>query len=69
MPTSNWRGSYPAADEGWRAYQAAGMAFFQRAEWRRAAEIWGEMAAAPEPCRIRPARRLLLAGPGAPCGG
>lgn len=38
---------YPAADEGWRAYYAAGMAFFQRAEWRRAAEVWGEMAAAP----------------------
>ncbi|MGE5603105.1 MAG: transglycosylase SLT domain-containing protein [Nitrososphaerales archaeon] len=38
---------YPAADEGWRAYYAAGMAFFRKAEWRRAAEIWGEMAAAP----------------------
>jgi soluble lytic murein transglycosylase len=38
---------YPAADEGWRAYQAAGMYYFRRAEWRRAAEIWGEMAAAP----------------------
>ena len=33
--------------EGWRAYYAAGMAYFRRAEWRRAAEIWGEMAAAP----------------------
>ena len=35
---------YPAADEGWRAYYAGGMAYFQRAEWRRAAETWGEMA-------------------------
>lgn len=39
---------YPAADEGWRAYFAAGMAYFRKAEWRRAAEIWGEMAAAPK---------------------
>ena len=38
---------YPAADEGWRAYHAAGMAHFRKADWRRAAEIWGEMAAAP----------------------
>ncbi len=67
--TSNWRGGIRRADEGWRAYQAAGMAFFQRAEWRRAAEIWGEMAAAPAPRRVRPAGRLLLAGPGAARGG
>lgn len=39
---------YPAADEGWRGYQAAGMAYFRVANWRRAAEIWGEMAAARE---------------------
>lgn len=39
---------YPGADEGWRAYQAAGMAFFRRAEWRRAAEVWGEMFAAKD---------------------
>lgn len=39
---------YPAADEGWRAYFAAGMASFRKAEWRRAAEIWGEMANAPK---------------------
>lgn len=39
---------YPGADEGWRAYYAAGLAFFQKAEWRRAAEVWGEMAAAPQ---------------------
>lgn len=38
---------YPAADEGWRAYYAAGMAYFRKADWRRAAEVWGEMAAAP----------------------
>jgi soluble lytic murein transglycosylase len=39
---------YPAADEGWRAYHAAAMAHFRKADWRRAAEIWGEMAAAPK---------------------
>ncbi len=60
---------YPAADEGWRAYYAAGMTFFQKAEWRRAAEIWGEMAAAPKLAAFAAAGRLLLAGPGAPCGG
>jgi soluble lytic murein transglycosylase len=38
---------YPAADEGWRAYHAAGMAHFRKANWREAAEIWGEMATAP----------------------
>ncbi len=39
---------YPAADEGWRAYHAAAMTHFTKANWRRAAEIWGEMAAAPK---------------------
>lgn len=39
---------YPGADEGWRAYQAAGLDLFQKANWKRAAEVWGEMAAAPK---------------------
>ena len=37
---------YPAADEGWRAYQAAGLALFRQSEWRRAAQVWSEMATA-----------------------
>ncbi len=39
---------YPGADEGWRGYQAAGLALFRRAEWQRAADVWGEMAAAKD---------------------
>ena len=46
---------YPAADEGWRSYQAAGMAYFRLAEWRRAAAVWGEMATAKDiPAFARP---------------
>lgn len=35
---------YPAADEGWRAYQAAGLSYFRLADWPRAAVAWREMA-------------------------
>jgi soluble lytic murein transglycosylase len=35
---------YPKADEGWRAYQNAGLTYFKLGDWRRAAEIWSEMA-------------------------
>lgn len=39
---------YPSADEGWRGYQAAGLALFRQAEWQRAAEVWGEMTTAKD---------------------
>ena len=35
---------YPKADEGWRAYQNAGLTYFKLGDPRRAAEIWREMA-------------------------
>jgi soluble lytic murein transglycosylase len=35
---------YPKADEGWRAYQNAGLTYFKLGDWRRAAETWLEMA-------------------------
>ena len=35
---------YPKADEGWRAYQNAGLTYFKLGDWRRAAETWREMA-------------------------
>ncbi|MGC8782242.1 MAG: transglycosylase SLT domain-containing protein, partial [Anaerolineae bacterium] len=38
---------YPTADEGWRAYQAAGLIYFRQGNWTAAAETWQEMAAAP----------------------
>ncbi len=37
---------YTAADEGWRAYQAAGLAYFRLGDWRAAADTWREMAGA-----------------------
>ncbi len=37
---------YPAADEAWRAYQAAGLIYFQRKDWQRAIATWKEMAEA-----------------------
>ena len=39
---------YPGADEGWRGYQAAGLALLTQGDWRRAAGVWGEMATAKE---------------------
>ncbi len=45
---------YPAADEGWRAYQAAGLIFFRLGDWRRAGDVWGEMAEAALPVWTRP---------------
>jgi soluble lytic murein transglycosylase len=35
---------YPKADEGWRAYQNAGLTYFKLGEWQRAADTWREMA-------------------------
>ena len=35
---------YPKADEGWRAYQNAGLTYFKLGDWPRAAETWREMA-------------------------
>ncbi len=35
---------YAKADEGWRAYQSAGLTYFKLGDWRRAAETWREMA-------------------------
>jgi tetratricopeptide (TPR) repeat protein len=40
---------YPAADEGWQAYLAAGLGYFRQHDWRRAGEIWAEMAGAQLP--------------------
>lgn len=40
--------TYPAADEGWRAYQAAGLIYFRLADYRRAADVWREMAEQPQ---------------------
>ncbi len=40
--------AYPAADEGWRAYQAAGLMYFRLADYRRAADTWREMAEQPQ---------------------
>jgi soluble lytic murein transglycosylase len=45
---------YPAADEGWRGYQAAGLNYFRQRDWRRAGEIWDEMARAALPAWTRP---------------
>ncbi len=60
---------YPGAETGWRAYQAAGLIYFRREDWRRAAEVWREMAGQPAlPAFARPVanfwlgRALLAAG-------
>jgi soluble lytic murein transglycosylase len=45
---------YPAADEGWRGYQAAGLNYFRQGDWRRAGEIWDEMTRAALPSATRP---------------
>jgi len=37
---------YPAADEGWRSYLAAGLTYFRLNKWQQAADIWKEMAEA-----------------------
>jgi soluble lytic murein transglycosylase len=34
---------YPGADEGWRSYLAAGLAYYRQNNWRQAGEIWTEM--------------------------
>ncbi|MGQ9491445.1 MAG: lytic transglycosylase domain-containing protein [Anaerolineae bacterium] len=38
---------YPAAETGWRAYQAAGLIYFRTKDWDRAAAVWREMAGQP----------------------
>jgi soluble lytic murein transglycosylase len=45
---------YPVADEGWRAYLAAGLCYFRLEEWQRAGEVWDEMARAKLPAWTRP---------------
>jgi soluble lytic murein transglycosylase len=40
---------YPTADEGWRAYLAAGLAYFRQNNWRQAGEVWTEMANSQAP--------------------
>lgn len=40
--------AYPAADEGWRAYQTAGLIYFRLADYRSAADTWREMAEQPQ---------------------
>ncbi len=35
---------YPKADEGWRAYQAAGLIYFRLERWRDATDVWREMS-------------------------
>lgn len=53
--------AYPAADEGWRAYQAAGLIYFRLADYRRAADTWREMAEQPQlPAFARPVAYFWL---------
>ncbi len=58
---------YTAADEGWRAYQAAGLAYFRLSDWRAAADTWREMAGTAwrRIGGLHAAARILLAWPGA----
>ena len=58
---------YPAANEGWRGYQTAGLIYFRAGDYRRAAEVWGEMAggaagapASPLPEWTRPVAHYWL---------
>ncbi len=60
---------YPGADEGWRAYQNAGLIYFRLGDWPRAVETWRAMAEQPElPAFSRPVayfwlgRALLASG-------
>jgi soluble lytic murein transglycosylase len=41
--------TYPAADEGWRGYLAAGLSYFRGGDARSAGQVWSEMATAPLP--------------------
>lgn len=46
---------YPKADEGWRAYQNAGVIYFRLGNYRAAADTWREMAGKAElPAFTRP---------------
>jgi len=46
---------YPAADEGWRAYQNAGVIYLRLGNYRAAADTWREMAGKAElPAFTRP---------------
>ena len=45
---------YPAADEAWQSYQAAGLSYFRLKDWRHAAESWEEMINADMPVATRP---------------
>ena len=52
---------YPKADEGWRAYQNAGLTYFKLGDWRRASETWREMAGnADLPAFTRPVAYFWL---------
>ena len=37
---------YPETDDAWRAYQAAALIHFKLGDYRKAGEVWNEMAAA-----------------------
>ena len=45
---------YPRSDEGWRAYQAAGLSYFRLGNWRKAGAAWSEMLEADLPDWTRP---------------
>ncbi len=46
---------YPAAEDAWRAYQAAGLIYFRLEDWEAAVATWREMAQAPAlPAFARP---------------
>ena len=52
---------YPKADEGWRAYQNAGLTYFKLGDWHRAADTWREMADnANLPAFVRPVAYFWL---------
>ncbi len=36
---------YPSTDDAWRAYQSAGLIYYRLGEYRKAGEVWSEMAA------------------------
>ena len=45
---------YPTADEGWRAYQAAGLIYFRLGDWRRAGDVWSDMVDSAVPSWTHP---------------
>lgn len=52
---------YPKADEGWRAYQNAGLIYFRLGDWGQATATWQEMAAQADlPAFTRPVAYFWL---------